>query len=69
MGRKPAARKVGQFEVGEQTLDTQLQPLSFAMIGSGTITTATLSSPATNARRYGSPFAALKGELDRIILL
>jgi hypothetical protein len=29
-------------------------------MGSGTITTATLLSPATSAREYSSPFAGLK---------
>src|ERR1700688_5204696 len=60
IGRKPAARKVDSSKCGSRRSTLNVQPLSFATIGSGTITTAALSFPATNATRYGSPFTALK---------
>jgi hypothetical protein len=60
VGGEPTTGKVCQFEMWKQMFDTRSATFVLAKMGSGTITTATLLSPATSARYCSSPFAGLK---------
>jgi hypothetical protein len=68
-GAMTSGAEMGQFKPRKDALDAQSATLCFPVIGSGTMTTATLSPPATNARRFGSPFALFKtGVADEKLL-
>jgi hypothetical protein len=56
----PTTYKACQFEMWKQMFDPRSATFVLAKMGSDTITTATLLSPATSARWCSSPFAGLK---------